>query len=120
MFYHIKTLDKSVSNFIPWNEIVYKDDQVKFNLDLSLHKTPLPTNVQEKFGSVVLPKKFENFIEGIRNLKVYEDDTWVLAFPRSGSNWTQEAVWQISNGFDVDNKGKHRLKDRFPVIEYVI
>lgn len=120
MFYHIQTLDKAASNFLPWNELVFKPDQVKFILHPPLHKTPLPADVQEKFNSVVVPKKFEEFIEGIRNLKVYEDDVWVLAFPRTGSNWTQEAVWQICNGVDTDNKGTDRLKDRFPVIEYVI
>lgn len=117
MLYHIKTLDKTASNFLSWNETLRKPDQVKFILDPPLHKTPLPSNVQENFNSIVMPKNFEDIIEGIQNMKVYEDDIWVLAFPRSGSNWSQEAIWQICNGVDVTDQGKVPLKNRFPIIE---
>uniref|UniRef100_A0A336MDZ2 CSON010573 protein n=1 Tax=Culicoides sonorensis TaxID=179676 RepID=A0A336MDZ2_CULSO len=117
MKYQVQTLNKEVSNFIPWNEFIYREDQVKFVLN-DLHKTPLPANVQAKFNSVVVPKSFENFINGIHNLKVYEDDTWVISFPRCGSNWAQEAVWQICNNVDLNNKSANiSLKERFPVVE---
>lgn len=117
MFYHIKTLEKAASNFSPWTETAFKANEVKFTLNEPLHKTPLPSKIQEKFNSVVIHQKFETFIEGIHNLKVYEDDVWVISFPRCGSNWTQEAVWQICNGLDFDDQGKVSLRQRFPVIE---
>lgn len=117
MFYQIQTLEKAASNFLPWHERVYKPEEVKFILNKPLPETPLASNVQERFNTVVIPKTFEELVEGIRNFNVYEDDTWVICFPRSGSNWTQEAVWQICNGVDTDIKGKEKLKDRFPLLE---
>ncbi|XP_063703584.1 sulfotransferase 1A1-like [Culicoides brevitarsis] len=118
MSYEIQTLDSAVSNFAslaPGKKI--KPDEVKFILKDPLPSTPLPAEVQKKFNSVVVPEKFQHSLDEIRNLEVYEDDVWVLAFPRTGSNWTQEAVWQVCKEVDVENEGRETLQTRFPVIE---
>jgi len=50
-------------------------------------------------------------------MKVYPDDVWVISYPRCGTNWTMETVWQICNDVDIEDKGKALLSIRFPLLE---
>lgn len=76
---------------------------------------PEITTLMKKFNHIVLPKAFEKYIEQIWQLKVYEDDIWIITYPKCGTTWTQEAVWQICNGVDVDVK--ESIRQRFPFLE---
>ena len=35
-------------------------------------------------------------------MKPRKSDIWVLSYPRSGTTWTQEMVWQIANKCDFE------------------
>ena len=35
-------------------------------------------------------------------MPVRENDIWVVTFPKCGTTWTQEMVWQIANNVDID------------------
>ncbi|XP_037038671.1 sulfotransferase family cytosolic 1B member 1-like [Bradysia coprophila] len=78
---------------------------------------PLQHDVQSKFNSITMPRAYEQYMERIWNCDVYEDDTWVITYPKCGTTWTQEAVWQICNDVDLDDKGKTSIRQRFPFIE---
>lgn len=79
---------------------------------------PLTIEQCNKFCNTVLPPKHEQFLEKIRNLTVYKDDTWVISYPKCGTTWTQEAVWQINNGVDTNSvKATESLRTRFPFLE---
>lgn len=91
--------------------------QFKYTLNNIWNQPPLPNHVLSKFNSVVMPRAYEQYIERIWNSAVYEDDIWVITFPKCGTTWTQEAVWQICNGVDLDGKGKTSIRQRFPFIE---
>lgn len=47
----------------------------------------MPSDVLSRFNTVVLPRAFDQFIESIWNIKVYEDDTWVITYPKCGTTW---------------------------------
>lgn len=65
----------------------------------------------------LLPMKFLQYSKRIHDLTVYEDDTWVLSYPKCGTTWVQEMVWLIAN--DLDYKGAEvNLMSRFPFLEY--
>ena len=49
-------------------------------------------------------------------MPVRENDIWVVTFPKCGTTWTQEMVWQIANNVDIDG-GKKMLEERFPYLE---
>ena len=49
-------------------------------------------------------------------MKVRKSDIWVVTFPKSGTTWTQEMVWQIINKCDFE-AGKQLLDIRFPHLE---
>jgi hypothetical protein len=56
-------------------------------------------------------------IENIRNFKVYEDDIFLLGYPRSGTTLMQEMIWLIVNNFDFEG-AKSKVTDlRFPFFE---
>lgn len=52
------------------------------------------------FKSCYVPKKFEACSAQIRTFHVRKDDIWVLSFPKTGTTWIQNIVWQLRNGFD--------------------
>lgn len=71
------------------------------------------------------PKKFcilsqhfvDNYMEKIKNMEVYEDDVWVITFPKCGTTWTQEMVWMLGNNLDYETSMKIPLDDKFPFME---
>lgn len=70
-----------------------------------------------KFNRIVLPSSFDKYIKQIWELNVFEDDIWVITYPKCGTTWTQEAVWQICNDVDIDVRGKVSIRQRFPFLE---
>lgn len=52
------------------------------------------------FEACVLPKSFAPHAHEFRDFHVRKDDIWVLSFPKSGTTWIQNIVWQLKNGLD--------------------
>ncbi|XP_052873036.1 luciferin sulfotransferase-like [Anopheles cruzii] len=65
----------------------------------------------------VMIEKFLPLIEPIRRMAVYEDDVWVITFPKCGTTWTQEMVWLLNNGLNYERAAKQTLEERFPFLE---
>lgn len=59
----------------------------------------------------------EEKVEALTRLPTRKDDIFIASYPRSGSAWTQEIVWQIIHDGKVDNR---RLAERVPFIEGMI
>ncbi|KAF2893635.1 hypothetical protein ILUMI_12536 [Ignelater luminosus] len=74
------------------------------------------------------------YAEEIKNFEVYDDDVWVVSFPKAGKqkihsielflfmslfryNLDSEMVWMIANNLDFEG-AKQPLKERFPFLEY--
>ena len=49
-------------------------------------------------------------------MKVRKDDVWVVTYPKCGTTWTQEILWNIVNGVQVE-RIKEPLFDRSPFID---
>lgn len=95
--------------------------QCKYTLKSFSDLCPLTEEQRRKFSSTVLPPKHGQFLNEINNLEIYDDDIWVISYPKCGTTWTQEAVWQICNGVDLESeKSKESLRTRFPFLEYVL
>lgn len=111
MIYTLQAITNEASNF----EFDFHK-QFKYILN-NIPTHPLPNDVLSKFNTITMPRAYEQFIDSIWNMNVYEDDTWVVTYPKCGTTWTQEAVWQICNGVDIEGKGKTPLRQRFPFVE---
>lgn len=68
-------------------------------------------------GPVVMPRSYLDIAERIRNFEVQEDDIWIVTYPKSGTTWTQEMVWQIVNNVDLE-RGQLPLFTRTPFLEF--
>ncbi|XP_039434430.1 luciferin sulfotransferase-like [Culex pipiens pallens] len=55
--------------------------------------------------------------ERVRTFQVFEDDVWVVTFPKCGTTWTQEMVWLLNNGLNFERAKKLSLDERFPFLE---
>ncbi|XP_076276129.1 sulfotransferase 1E1 [Lasioglossum baleicum] len=64
------------------------------------------------------PYRYTKQGTGFYNFKARPDDTWVLSYPRSGTTWTQELVWLLSNNLEFERAGKELLAERFPFLEF--
>ncbi|KAK6622471.1 hypothetical protein RUM43_012828 [Polyplax serrata] len=67
-------------------------------------------------GRVILPPDFKDIGERIMDLKVREDDVWLVSYPRTGSTWAQEMIWCIGNDLDFE-KAKLIQQLRTPLLE---
>uniref|UniRef100_A0A182ITI5 Sulfotransferase domain-containing protein n=1 Tax=Anopheles atroparvus TaxID=41427 RepID=A0A182ITI5_ANOAO len=65
----------------------------------------------------VMIEKFLPLLKPIQRLAVYEDDVWVITFPKCGTTWTQEMVWLLNNDLDYERAAKLTLEERFPFLE---
>merc|ERR1712215_21724 len=61
----------------------------------------------------VAVKGAKDVVKRIYNMKVTEKDIWVVTYPRSGTTWTQEMVWNITNGLDFEKARKTDIDEKF-------
>ncbi|CAH0406342.1 unnamed protein product [Chilo suppressalis] len=66
------------------------------------------------------PCGFAELAPKIYNMEVRPDDVWVITFPKSGTTWTQELVWQVANDFNYAKAKDIPLWNRFPFIEFAL
>ena len=49
-------------------------------------------------NGVVMPRVFaEQLADRIYDMKLREDDIWILSYPKCGTTWTIETVWMVMN-----------------------
>lgn len=65
----------------------------------------------------IMPSKYRLYADRIRNLTVYEDDVWVVTFPKAGTTWTQEMVWLIDRDLDYHTASTVNLNERSVFLE---
>jgi len=65
----------------------------------------------------VLPRCFAEFEKEISSVKVRKDDVWISSFPKCGTTWTQEMVWNIVNNLDLATSKNKSLEERVPFLE---
>jgi sulfotransferase len=86
---------------------------------------------------VMIQKYMDKFAERVKKMEIYEDDVWVVTFPKCGTTWTvsfdeilcenlgqfcvyslqQEMVWMINNYLNYKTARAVNLNDRFPFLE---
>ena len=62
------------------------------------------------------PMLDKNVGERVYNFKLRPDDVWIITYPKCGTTWSQEMVWQIVNKVKLD-MAKIPLLVRSPFLE---
>ena len=57
----------------------------------------------------MFPTGYLQYEREIRELEGRSDDVWVSSFPKCGTTWTQEMVWNILNNVDLDTAKSVKL-----------
>jgi len=66
----------------------------------------------------IMPRKFtEKDLERIKTMKIFDDDIFVVTFPKCGTTWTEEMAWMINNNLDYESSRNVKLTERFPFLE---
>jgi len=66
----------------------------------------------------IMPRKFvDQDLERVKNMEIFEDDTWVVTYPKCGTTWAMEMIWMICNNLDYVTSMNVNLEDRFPFLE---
>ena len=65
----------------------------------------------------IFPRSFLSYEKAIHDFEVRDDDIYVVTFPKCGTTWTQEMVWNICNGCDIEKAKSVPLVQRMPFIE---
>jgi hypothetical protein len=55
----------------------------------------------------------------ISELFVRDDDAWMSSFPKCGTTWTREMVWNIVNSLDFKSAKTASLDERVPFLELI-
>lgn len=75
--------------------------------------------IVSKPGNVVMCKNFTlSLAKSIYDFELRPDDIWINTFPKCGTTWTQEMVWQIVNGCKFEEGKKIPLWLRSPFLEF--
>ena len=66
----------------------------------------------------IMPQKYvDQDLVRIKNMEIFEDDIWIVTFPKCGTTWAQEMIWMLNNDLDYETSAKISLDERFPFLE---
>ena len=68
-------------------------------------------------GNCVLPTAYERFKAHFATFNLREDDVYIRTFPKNGTTWIAELVWNVMNNVDLDDAKAVSLLKRVPFIE---
>ncbi|XP_058118159.1 luciferin sulfotransferase-like [Anopheles ziemanni] len=66
---------------------------------------------------VIVPSKYRNYAQQVRDFRVYEDDVWIVTYPKCGTTWTQEMAWLITHDLDYQTARNINLNTRSVFLE---
>lgn len=83
-------------------------------LDRAFH---LKNNFCDTGNGCVLPKRYKDISEQVKNFKVHSDDVYLSSYPRTGSTWLSEILWLLANNLDYEKAGSTLHYVRNPLLE---
>ena len=68
-------------------------------------------------NGVVMPRVFaEQLADRIYDMKLREDDIWILSYPKCGTTWAIETVWLVMNDVRIETANCPQMA-RVPFVE---
>jgi hypothetical protein len=85
--------------------------------DLTFDYVDISDPKDPKNHCVLIQKYLDSCAEKIKKFEVFEDDVWVITFPKSGTTWTMEMVWLLNNDLNYEASLTVNHEERFPYLE---
>lgn len=79
-----------------------------------------PVNLIDKDWSkrkLFLWRALNKFPDIIHDMRVREDDVWIVTIPKSGTTWMQELLWLLMHDCDFETALSMDLDKRSPFLE---
>lgn len=83
-----KSIDQHTNTYLVANTTPFSNDHLPFPMDF-------------KFEPCFVRTPFKELANEIRHFNVRNDDIWIISFPKTGSTWMENIVWQLKNGIDT-------------------
>lgn len=83
-------------------------------LDRAFH---IKNNFFDAGHGCILPQRYRDISEQVKNFKVRSDDVFLCSFPRTGSTWLQEILWLLGNDLDFEKARSIIQQVRNPTLE---
>ena len=99
---------------LSWSELTPEDRaRVRDNFD---EKSVLRDLVRYENG-LVMPRVFaEKLADRIYNMKLRDDDIWILSYPKCGTTWAIETAWLVMNDARLETANSPQMS-RVPYVE---
>lgn len=55
-----------------------------------------------KYHWAFLPRKYEEWAQRLQNFDIRENDIWITGFPKTGTTWLRNIIWQLKNNLDFN------------------
>lgn len=94
-----------------------KTEQVPFSYQEIKNPGVTGDYVKVQPGNYVLPSTIKDHVDDIYNMDLKPDDVVLLSWPKTGTHWTCELVWNICNDIDTAKAKKIPLMDRWRFID---
>ena len=69
--------------------------------------------------TLTFPRTFLTQLWRVREVKVREDDIWVVTPPKCGTTWLQDLTWLITNNADTDKVCYENSDDDMSLFEFI-
>lgn len=83
-------------------------------LDRAFH---IKNNFFDAGNGCVMPQRYRDISEQVKNFKVRSDDVFLCSYPRTGSTWLQEILWLLGNDLDFEKARSIVQQVRNPLLE---
>lgn len=83
-------------------------------LDQAFH---IKNNFVDAGNGCVMPQRYREISDKVKNFKVRSDDVFLCSYPRTGSTWLQEILWLLGNDLDYEAARRTIQQIRSPTLE---
>nr|WEM02051.1 sulfotransferase 2 [Vargula tsujii] len=73
--------------------------------------------VRVKPGNFLLPATIRDYGEEIYNMELREGDVILLSWPKTGTHWCSELIWNICNDMNIEEAKSKSMLDRWRFID---
>jgi len=96
------------------------EEEQRLVIEVRGEESVLKDLVRTNPKTVTLQPDFHLVQQKILNMKLREDDVWIVTTPKCGTTWTQEITWLVMNKADTETAKAKDLTERSPYLWHAV